>query len=187
VPIDVRVIATTNWDLTNALQKNRYRRDLFYRISVITIHVPPLRERREDICHLIDHFMTRFADTYGFRAGSLHQRVVDTLTRYSWPGNVRELENLVEQWFAMGRKESVSMTELPAEIVANVQGLVAAIPGADLSKIMSLRRAETELARRALEVAANNKSKAANLLGISRKKLYKLLNEDTSPEDQRPG
>ncbi len=79
------------------------------------------------------------------------------------------------------------MTELPAEIVANVQGLVAAIPGTDLAKVMSLRRAETELARRALEVAANNKSKAANLLGISRKKLYKLLNEDTPPENQRPG
>jgi len=208
VPIDVRVICATNQDTEQGLQSGSVRTDLYYRLNVITIHVPALRERREDICRLIDHFAGRFAKTYGFSLGSIEPEVLEVLNHYSWPGNVRELENLVEQWFAMGRqvtvpsqdgeptasktiKSLITMHDLPPEIVrttgsdccdtgvkpANSNSPASPTPP-DPSELMSLHDVERALALKALVAAGRNKSKAANLLGISRKKLYKLLNEE---------
>ncbi len=180
IPIDVRVIAATNREPTEALERGRLRKDLFYRLSVITIYAPPLRERREDIRPLIDHFTVRCAKTYGFRIGAVPQPVIDVLNRYSWPGNVRELENLVEQWFAMGRKEKVTLADLPKDIIAQAETSVHEEARATHPDIIPLREAESAMVQRALEAADQNKSKAAHLLGISRKKLYKLLDEHAS-------
>lgn len=187
IPIDVRVIAATNREPAEALEQGRLRKDLFYRLSVITIRIPPLRERREDIRHFLDHFTVRFAKTYRFRIGSVQQEVVDILNRYPWPGNVRELENLVEQWFAKGRNQSVTVADLPAELVAQAKQAVENVAGENLADILPLRDAERALVRRALKAAEDNKSKAANLLGISRKKLYKLLSDTGPAENEQMG
>lgn len=177
-PIDVRVIAATNRDSVEALEKGKLRKDLYYRLSVITIRVPPLRDRNDDILLLADQFAVRFAETYGFRIRTLQQGVIDALTSYSWPGNVRELENLVEQWFAMERKDTVTVSDLPVQMVAQARRTAPSFASADVEAVTSLRDAERALAQRALEAADHNKSKAANMLGISRKKLYKLLDDD---------
>jgi DNA-binding NtrC family response regulator len=186
VPIDVRVVAATNRDPTEALERGRLRKDLFYRLTVIAIHVPPLRERPEDIHLIVAHFATRFAKTYGFRIGTVCQEVMDVLTGYSWPGNIRELENLVERWFAMRRNDSVTIADLPAEMVAHSKQSAPKVAGENLDDVLSLRDAERALVRKALRAADDNKSKAANLLGISRKKLYKLLSNEASSDTAQP-
>lgn len=185
IPIDVRVIAATNREPAEALEQGLLRKDLFYRLSVITVRVLPLRERREDICHLLDHFTVRFAKTYRFRIGTVQQDVLDLLNRYPWPGNVRELENLVEQWFAKERNESITVADLPAELVAQAKQAAENVGNENLADILLLRDAERALVQRALKAADNNKSKAANLLGISRKKLYKLLSDAASPDTSK--
>lgn len=182
MPVSVRIIAATNRDPADALEQDRIRVDLFYRLSVITIQVPPLRERREDIVDLVDHFSARFAKAYDFRIGPICQRVLDILNRYHWPGNARELENLVERWFAMGRKDTISADDLPVEMIEGARSAAADIMRTDSDRVPTLCDAERALALRALVAADHNKSKAANLLGISRKKLYKLLSEDERPE-----
>ncbi len=165
---------TTHRDYCPKSNKDKLRKDLYYRLSVITIRVPPLRDRHDDILLLVDRFAVRFAETYGFRIGALQQGVIDALTSYSWPGNVRELENLVEQWFAMERKDGVTLSDLPAQARRTAQSAAST----EIEAVTSLRDAERALALRALEAADHNKSKAANMLGISRKKLYKLLDDD---------
>ena len=187
VPIDVRIIAATNQEPAGAIQRGRLRKDLFYRVSVITIRLPPLRERREDVCRFVDHFIDRFAKTYGFRMRPLHRQVLNILVRYSWPGNVRELEHVVEQWFAMGQKEEICVDDLPPEIVAEVRQTPDVATGTGLDDILSMREAERALVHKALQVADHNKSKAASLLGISRKKLYKLLGDEASPKTPPAG
>ncbi len=186
VPIDVRLIAATNREPSEALERGRLRKDLFYRLSVITIRVPPLRERGEDIRHLTDHFTIRFAKTYGFRIGPADRNVMDVLNHYPWPGNTRELENLVEQWFAMERKESVTIADLPSQMVIQAQRAAEEIAQADVADVIPLHDVERALAIRALQAAGYNKSKAASLLGISRKKLYKLLGDDAASESEQP-
>lgn len=145
VPIDVRVVAATNRDPAEALERGKLRKDLFYRLSVIGIHVPPLRERQEDVRLLVDYFATRLVGAYGFHIGTVCQEVMDVLTGYGWPGNVRELENLVEQWFAMGRTGSVAIADLPAEMVAQAKQSATKVAGEDLDDVLSLRDAERAL------------------------------------------
>ncbi len=177
-PIDVRIIAATNREPAHLLKRGSLRKDLYYRLSVIVINIPPLRERREDVILLIEHFITKFRAHYGFPIGPLGQEVVDLLTSYSWPGNVRELENLVEQWFALGKTGQITPSDLPADLLAGIQrngaGPVLPTPGA----VSSLADLEREAARRMVKEAGNNKAMAARMLGISRKKLYKLLRDE---------
>ena len=182
-PIDVRVIAATNHDPSESLEKGGLRKDLYYRLSVITIHVPPLRERREDICHLIDHFTVKFAKIYGFDIGPIQPGVMDILNRYSWPGNIRELENLVEKWFALGLKNSVTVSHLPEKLVMEAGQTDREVVRDDLSEIMPLHEAERALVKKTMEATGYNKTKAASFLGISRKKLYKILGNDIHRKD----
>ena len=179
VPIDVRVIAATNHDPAESLEKGGLRKDLYYRLSVISIRVPPLRERREDICHLVEHFMVNFAKVYGFSIGPVQLGVIEILNRYSWPGNVRELENLVEKWFALGLKNSVTVSHLPEDLVMEAGQSDDEADRDDPPEIMSLHEAERALAKKTMEAVGYNKTEAASLLGISRKKLYRILGDDT--------
>jgi len=183
VPIDVRIIASTNQDPAGLLASGHLRRDLYYRLSVINIRVPPLRERREDISLLVNHFMKRMSQKYGVSVGPLAPEMIEVLRRYSWPGNVREFENVVEQWFALGPKESVSCDDLPEVMVAEVRGSGGGMAGRGIAGVKPLQVAERILALEALKAAGNNKSRAANLLGISRKKLYRLLADQESIDD----
>lgn len=177
VPVGVRIVAATNRDPAHLLKRGSLRKDLFYRLSVITICVPTLRERREDISHLVEHFTARFAERYGFRIGPIDQEVMDLLGRYSWPGNVRELENLVERWFAMGHQGPITPGQLPAELLGGTPASAVSSSAVERGTGVSLQELEKEAVRRMLEAVGNNKTKAASLLGISRKKLYKILRE----------
>jgi len=182
IPIDVRIIAATNRDPAALLEKGGLRKDLYYRLSVINIRTPALRERTEDLSALVNYFRTRFARTYGFTIGPIELEVMDCLRRYSWPGNVRELENLLEQWFAMDRKQPITVEDLPEGLMRSAKSSVVAREKDELAS-MPLHDAERMLALRALDMADQNKSKAASILGISRKKLYRLLRDAEATEE----
>ena len=114
--VDVRVIGATNRNLREMVAQGTFREDLFYRLNVIHLTVPPLRERREDIPTLVDHFLSRFSRTNGYIVKSVSPEAMKLLTEYSWPGNVRELENVIERCVVTGRNEVVSADDLPMEV-----------------------------------------------------------------------
>jgi transcriptional regulator with PAS, ATPase and Fis domain len=116
--VDVRLIAATNRNLREMITQGTFREDLFYRLNVIHITVPPLRERREDIPELIEYFLSRFANRNGYVVHSIAPDALDVLSQYSWPGNVRELENVIERLVVTGRTEVVKVDQLPQEIRA---------------------------------------------------------------------
>jgi Nif-specific regulatory protein len=119
VRVDVRVVAATNTSLKEAIRQGRFRQDLYYRLNVVPIHLPPLRERREDIPMLVDHFLEKFNGENGKHVTRISREVLDHLLAYSWPGNVRELENCIEHAVVMSPGNTVSMSLLPPEILAH--------------------------------------------------------------------
>jgi len=174
IPIEVRVIAATNRPIQEALESGSIRKDLYYRLSVIMIHIPPLRQRTEDVPLLVEHFLKKHEKHYnkvvtGFEAVAMH-----TLMKYAWPGNVRELENLVEMLLAYGKSSVVRLAELPERIVEEGSLKKASSLG---DEVYTLKEAERQLIINALAKSKGNKSLAAQLLGISRKSLYKKLED----------
>jgi DNA-binding NtrC family response regulator len=170
VIVNVRIIAATNRNLRNLLEDGQFREDLFYRLSVITIDLPPLRERREDIPLLIDHFIRKYRDRYKTPAISMSQEALEILTRYAWTGNVRELENLIERLVVL-QKESIVLPEhLPAEVRqqrSRLAKLALDLPdeGIDLEEV------EKEILLQALQKHHWNQTHAARYLNVSRKTL----------------
>jgi DNA-binding NtrC family response regulator len=172
IPVEVRVIAATNKPVQESLESGAVRKDLYYRLSVITIHIPPLRERAEDVPLLINHFLKKHQKNYATTIAGVEPVAMDALMRYSWPGNVRELENLVEMLLAFGKSPMVRLSDLPERIVYNVGQKK---PGALGDEVYTLKEAERQLIINALAKSKGNKSLAAHMLGISRKSLYKKL------------
>jgi len=172
IPIDVRVIAATNKPLQESLDSGSVRKDLYYRLSVITIHIPPLRERVEDVPLLVDHFLRKHEKNYQKSVTGIEPAAMDALMKYSWPGNVRELENLVEMLLAYGRSPVVRVADLP-ERIAHYSA--ERKPGTLHDEVYTLKEAERQLVINALAKSKGNKSLAAQMLGISRKSLYKKL------------
>jgi two-component system NtrC family response regulator len=170
ISVDVRLIAATHRDLAALVKAGSFRDDLYYRINVVTIVVPPLRERREDIPPLIDHFVRVFAEVNRKRIAGLTREARDLLLRYDYPGNVRELENLVERAVVLTRDDVIGPTDLP---------LTLQEPVADVAEAAGLPTAvealERRLIRAALTQAAGVQTRAAEALGISERVLrYKL-------------
>jgi DNA-binding NtrC family response regulator len=172
IPIDVRVIAATNRLVQESLESGAVRKDLYYRLSVINIHIPPLRERTEDVPLLVDHFLRKHEKSYKQTFTGIETDAMGALVKYSWPGNVRELENLVEMLLAYGRSSVVRLSDLPDRIL---QGAVEQKPGSLSDEVYTLKEAEKQLVINALAKSKGNKSLAAQMLGISRKSLYKKL------------
>ena len=114
--VDVRVLAATNKDLEDEIRQNRFREDLYFRLAVIPLHVPPLRERREDIPVLIAHFLDHFAAELGRRPKAVEPPALERLAAYAWPGNVRELRNLVERLMIMAPGPAITIADLPAQV-----------------------------------------------------------------------
>jgi DNA-binding NtrC family response regulator len=172
IPIDVRVIAATNRAVQESLESGAVRKDLYYRLSVIMIHIPPLRDRSEDVPLLVDHFLRKHEKNYKKAVTGMETDAMDALMKYSWPGNVRELENLVEMLLAYGRSQVVRLSDLPERIlqVSAEQKL-----GSLSDEVYTLKEAEKQLVINALTKSKGNKSLAAQMLGISRKSLYKKL------------
>jgi DNA-binding NtrC family response regulator len=176
--VDVRLIAATNRDLRRAVAEGKFRQDLFYRLNVVDIHVPPLRERPEDVPALITHFLAHSA--HGSRANRLSAETLRILLNYPWPGNVRELENTLERALVLCRGEEITPAELPHHMTGS-RAQAAGLHDAVLRR-RSLADLEREYILLALEVTEGKKKEAAELLGIDRKTLYRKLEEYSSPD-----
>jgi DNA-binding NtrC family response regulator len=172
IQIDVRVIAATNKPVQESLESGAVRKDLYYRLSVITIHIPPLRERTEDVPLLVEHFLKKHEKNYSHAVTAFEPAAMNAMMKYAWPGNVRELENLVEMLLAYGKSAVVRLTDLPEHIF---EAGALKKPGSLGDEVYTLKEAERQLIINALAKSKGNKSLAAHLLGISRKSLYKKL------------
>jgi len=171
IQVDVRIVAATNRNLQERVKAGEFREDLFYRLRVIEIGLPPLRERREDIALLVDHFVGRFNARFGRSIQGVSAPALALLTAYAWPGNIRELENAMERAFVLCREPVITPQHLPPE--------VQAMPGASLVATASPPPDgdEAEELLGALAKSGGNKSRAARLLGISRRTIYRKLEE----------
>jgi len=175
IKVDTRVIAATNKNLEEEIKAGRFREDLFYRINVVTIEVPPLRERHEDIPLLADFFLKRYAEKNRRVVKGFTPRAVDLMMRYNWPGNARELENVIERAVILTREEMITPLEFPEDL----QKLDTEFHEArlDLHPGRSLKEVEKEMILRTLEETGGNRTHAARILGISRRTLQLKLKE----------
>ncbi len=170
--IDVRVVAATNQDLRAALEQGTFREDLYYRLNVVPIDIPPLRERREDIPWLAEHFVTKLAADSGSQAEGLTEAAIEKLTAYGWPGNVRELENVIERSLVMASGTRLDAADIRLDMGRQTR---AATGDFSLPAGMTLDQYEQEILKQALKTADGNKSQAARLLGLTRNALrYRL-------------
>ncbi|MBM2806453.1 MAG: Sigma-54-dependent Fis family transcriptional regulator [Deltaproteobacteria bacterium] len=171
IKVDVRVIAASNRDLEQLAKHAEFRQDLFYRLNVISLFLPPLRERRDDIALLLDHFLRLKAQEHSIATKSLSPEVVDFLTLYPWPGNIRELENLIERVTILTPHETIMLRDLPAGMRSSDQ--TATLKEDVLSGSRPLSDAVDEFERdlivKALQRTGFNQTKAASLLGTSRR------------------
>ncbi len=174
IPVNVRVIACTNKDVDKAIRNNKFREDLYYRLSVIRIKIPPLRARLDDIPSLVQHFITKFNSVFQRMVKGISKDALDVLNRYQWPGNVRELESAIENAFAFGNSDTIQKSDLPTYISEAIEAGSHKKPVAR-EGVSTLFEAERQLLLQALEVASGNKTRAAQLLGISRPRLYKMI------------
>ncbi len=195
IRVDVRIIVATNKDLYAEVEAGRFREDLYYRLSVIPIEVPPLRERTEDIPALFKTFLDHFNREIGRNVRGLSARAKELILSYNWPGNVRELKNLVEYLVLMGSGEEIDVDELPEKIRFNRSGPRAGVGGGRgelfrRGSVPTLEEVEKVAIEHALEQVAWNKTRAAERLGISRQTLrakirqYELVGD---PEDATLG
>jgi transcriptional regulator with PAS, ATPase and Fis domain len=176
-PVDVRVIAATNRDLERAMTEGTFRQDLFYRLNVVRITLPPLRERRDDIPALVTHFLRRFNRRFHREVRGVAPEALAALSAYSFPGNVRELENLIERAYAMGAREQITLADLPSLGRAPVVAAAAPTPASGTQAVPTLADVERELILKALSVFQDDKEAAARALGISRRTIYRRLKE----------
>ena len=173
--INVRAIAATNHDLEEEMREGRFREDLFWRLNVIHLRVPPLRERPFDIPLLVEHFITKSAESAETPALAVSPEALAILTAYSWPGNVRELENAIERAIAFAHGTTLMPEDLPERVRAG--GGAAAIIARSSANRLTLQELEREYILEMLRQTGGNKSRAAELLGLDRKTLYRKLDE----------
>lgn len=175
IKLDVRVMASTNKDLLQMVRAGTFRQDLYYRINILSIHMPPLRERTEDLPALIDSLLCRINKRIGSKATGITPESMEIARRYSWPGNVRELENVLEQAVNWSNDELIDFRRIPNrfwEEVVDVTPVAVKEPTVLQSEML---RKERDLLEKTLREADGNRSKAAQLLGISRSALYRRL------------
>src|SRR2546426_615535 len=170
--VDVRVIAASNRALDRSIAEGRLRQDLYYRLNVVRVSLPPLRARREDVPALVNHFIRRFSRRFRREIRGISPEALVALQAYDFPGNVRELENLIERAFAMGAREQITLADLPS-LAAGHAAPVTVTSGA----IPQLADVEKELILRALAFYKDDKEAAATALGISRRTIYRRLKE----------
>ena len=165
--VDVRIVAATNKDLQNLVAKDLFREDLFYRLNVLTITVPPLRERDDDILILTHYFAGKYAKELGVNTPQFSDRVLDGLLNYNWPGNVRELENVIQRLVVMLEGDIIKTSDLPSLM------RFSALQKRDFTK--SLADMEAEYIRNVISNVKGNKTRAAEVLGIDRKTLREKM------------
>jgi DNA-binding NtrC family response regulator len=181
--VNVRIIAATNHDLERAVKENKFREDLFYRLNVIPIHVPPLRERKSDIPILLAHFLEKFSAESGRSVPNLTTAALDKLIQYEWPGNIRELENLIERLIVLKKDETIDAGDLPPKIagaapvsqIVPVETKEIEIPEDGISFKKAVADYEATLIVEALKKSGGNKNKAAGLLHLNRTTLVEKI------------
>ena len=196
--VDVRLIAATNKDLRKGIENGTFREDLFYRLNVVPIELPPLRDRTEDIPPLVMHFVERFNERLNRSVTEVTTAALEILCAYPWPGNIRELENIVERTLLFSDGPIVDVAQLPPDIIAKVKDsptpagarAAAEIAGEDTSMKDIVRRATSEIERnlitKALDDTGGNVTHAARALKISRKSLQIKMKELGLREPTRP-
>jgi len=176
ITVDVRVVAATNKDLEEEIRENRFRDDLFFRLAVIPLTVPPLRERRGDVPLLVDHFITHFAREIGRRPKTLDEAALDRLAHYAWPGNVRELRNVVERMMIMTRGDVIRVEDLPPAVKGGNGDRHLPLWEQDFSSLREARVAfEKRYIERKLGECEGNVSRTAQALGLERSNLYRKM------------
>jgi DNA-binding NtrC family response regulator len=186
--VDVRVVAATNRDLRAMVEQGTFREDLFYRLNVVNIRIPPLRERREDIPEILDYYLKKSASDNGKDVADISPEALGVLMAYDWPGNVRELRNCVERMVVFARGTTLTMTDVPADIRSAVgeqfeaksmpSKAVETAPAEPLVNVgFNVKENEKSLILKALEECGGNRSQAALKLNISRRTLYRKLHE----------
>jgi two-component system response regulator HydG len=185
IRVDVRIVAATNKDLAAEVRAGRFREDLFYRLDVVSVRLPPLRERREDVPLLAMTFLRRFADANGKAITGLSAAALAALERYGWPGNVRELQHAIERAVILGRAELVELADLPEAVRAATPAPASPAPGAaagGASLVVPLgtpmEEIERLVIRRTLEQTKGDKTLAAQILGIAPRTIYRKLDRD---------
>ena len=171
IKIDVRVVAATNRDLEAAYKAGTFRKDLYFRLNVVTIQIPALRERKSDIPALVQSFLARYSPDERIQ---VTPAVMSCLLQYEWPGNVRELENCIERAIALGNHKIIDVSDLPPAIASNAPSLPAG-GGSSSSNMSNLEDIERETIRRVFEQSKGDKVLAGKILGISRATLYRKL------------
>ena len=174
IRVDVRVVAATNRDLCAEVAAGRFREDVFYRLNVVSIHLPPLRERREDIPALADHFLRKYAEANGKAVRGFAPEAMARLETHAWPGNVRELENAIERAVAVSTSPILLPDDLPAHLTAHAAppgGAPEPVPGA----FLSLDELTRQHLARVLSATGGNKKRTAEILGVDRRTLYRML------------
>ena len=193
IPIDVRVVAATHRDLEREIASGRFRSDLYYRIHVVPISLPPLRERREDIRLLAETFLARLRAEAGRGPSRIAPDALAALERHPWPGNVRELENAIERAVALADGEAITCTDLPEEIQlsSRTETLRDAVRAGRLDLEAAVARFESDMIREALERSGGNQTRAAEDLGITRRVIklkmdrYAIASSDLGEEEPR--
>jgi DNA-binding NtrC family response regulator len=182
--VDVRVVAATNQDLRAALEQGTFREDLYYRLNVVPINIPPLRERKEDIPYLIDYFITRFAQISGKVITGITPAAQRILMNFPWPGNVRELENIIERAVALSTGAVLDVADIRLDLSPGTPAGGPALGAAPFPPAgMTLEQFEDEIIKEALRRADGNKSQAARLLGLSRNALRYRLSKMGVPDE----
>ena len=178
--VDVRVVAATNRVLEDEVKEGRFREDLYYRLNVIHIHVPPLRERKDDIPLLMSSFLDEFNRENGKNISGVDGRAKAAIFKYNWPGNIRELRNCMESAVVMCSGEEITLEDLPPSVRCSSESDMLSLPLG-----ITLDEAEKLIIKETLAMNSNNKSKTAEVLGIGRKTLHRKLSEwgiDTGEE-----
>ncbi len=176
VAVDVRVLAATNRDLETAVEEGRFRKDLYYRIDVIQVDLPPLRARGTDTLLLAQHFIELHAARAKKQVQGLSEGVAEKLLAYNWPGNIRELRNVIERAVALTRLDKLTLEDLP-EKVRDFRSSPLVIGGSDPGELEPLEQVERRYVLHVLECVNGNRTLAAKKLGLDRKTLYRKLRQ----------
>jgi len=182
VPFDVRLIATTNRDLETAIEEGRFREDLYFRVNVINVKLPPLRARGGDVLLLAQHFLQALAAHADKAVTGLSPAAAERLAHYAWPGNVRELQNCIERAVALARYSEIVVDDLP-ETIRTYERSHVLVAGDDPSELVPLEEVERRYIARVMEAVGGNKTLAAQVLGVGRKTLYRKLERHAAGDE----
>jgi two-component system response regulator AtoC len=174
IPVDVRIVTATNRDLEDAIEERRFREDLYFRINVVQLPLPPLRARGGDVLLLAQHFIGRFASRAGKNVVGISPAAAERMLAYAWPGNVRELQNCIERAVALTRYDHVAVDDLP-EKIRDYRRSHVLVASDDPSELVPMEEVERRYILRVMEAVQSNKTAAARILGYDRKRLYRKL------------